>query len=282
MLSVQLFQSMAGGPASAGPPAEAPRSALIVAVSVHANNRPAAPLGAGGDGAGFREVLRSAGWGDDSIRLITGTAATAANIRAGLDWLRDRSSDSSFSVFHYSGHVYQRSGDPDRDGEALDEFIVPHDNKVIADRELGERLNAIRGWLWSDINGCESNGFNEGGLYNDRRLFTGSSEEHQKSYEQPAWGMSVYTGLMTRAALENRNDANGDGVMSIQEMFRYAERETPRITAGQRKGVQNPVIFGGGAQEWFLDGPPRPAAPPAPLAPDPNTGKLCILPNICI
>lgn len=255
-----------------------------MAVSAHANNRPAAPLGAGGDGAGFRDILRRAGWADDSIRLITGSAATAGNIRAGLDWLRDRSTDSSFSVFHYSGHVYQRPGDPDRDGEALDEFIVPFDNQVIVDRELGNRLASIRGWLWSDINGCESNGFNEGGLHSDRRLFTGSSEEHQKSYEQPEWRMSVYTGLMTRAAQDGTSDTNRDGVISIQEMFRVTERDTPRITAGQRKGVQNPVIFGGGGQEWFLSGPPGPPPPPpaVPGLTNPNAGKLCILPNICI
>ena len=254
-----------------------------MAVSSHLNNRPAAPLGAGGDGAGFREVLRRAGWGDDSVRVLSGSAATAANIRAGLDWLRDRSSDGSFTVFHYSGHVYQRPGDQDRDGEAVDEFIVPFDNKVIVDRELGQRLAAIRGWLWSDINGCEANGFNEGGLHGDRRLFTGSSEEHQKSYEHPDWRMSVYTGLMTRkAVLENQGDANRDGVVSIQEMFRHAERETPRITTGQRKGVQNPVMFGGGGPEWFLGPSPRPTAPPPPSggAAEPSK-KLCLF-GLCL
>ena len=284
VLSVQLMQFLTGGPASAGPPADAPRSALVVAVSSHVNNRPAAPLGAGGDGAGFREVLRRAGWPDGSVRLLTGSAATAANIRAGLDWLRDRSTDGSFTVFHYSGHVYQRPGDLDRDGEALDEFIVPHDNKVISDRELGERLGSIRGWLWSDISGCEAAGFNEGGLFNDRRLFTGSSHEHQKSYEQPDWGMSVYTGLATRkAVLEGQGDANGDGRVSIQEMYRLAERVTPTLTSKQRKGIQQPVIYGGGAGEWFLDSPPPP--PPAPPGPPPGAGanskKLCLF-GLCI
>lgn len=254
-------------------------------MSGHVGNRPAAPVGGAGDADTFRDVLKRAGWADDSIRVLTGTAATGANIRAGLDWLRDRSNDGSFSVFHYSGHVFQRGGDLDRDGEVLDEFLVPYDNKIISDRELGERLGSVRGWLWTDISGCEAAGFNEGGLFGDRRLFTGSSEEHQKSYEHPGWGMSIYTGLTMRfAAMENRGDANGDGVVSIQEMFRHAEREAPRLTSGQRKGVQQPVMFGGGAGgDWFLSGPPKPPPPPpGPLAPNPNAGKICLLPDICI
>jgi len=256
----------------------------VIGVSGHVGNRPAAPVGGAGDAGAFRDVLKRAGWADDSIRVLTGSAATGANIRAGLDWLRERSNDGSFTVFHYSGHVFQRGGDPDRDGEELDEFIVPYDNKIISDRELGERLGSVRGWLWTDISGCEAAGFNEGGLFGDRRLFTGSSEEHQKSYEHPGWQMSIYTGLTTRfAVLEGRGDANRDGVVSIQEAFRHAEREAPRLTSGQRKGVQQPVIFGGGGHEWFLAGPPAPPpAPPAPGAPAQQPGKLCLLPNVCL
>lgn len=283
VLSVPLFQALAGGPATAGPPAGAPRSALVVGVSAHVGNRPAAPVGGAGDAAAFHEVLKRAGWPDGSVRVLTGSAATAANIRAGLDWLRDRSNDGSFTVFHYSGHVFQRGGDLDGDGEELDEFLVPYDNRIISDRELGQRLGSVRGWLWTDISGCEAAGFNEGGLFGDRRLFTGSSTEHQKSYEHPDWRMSIYTGLTTRfAVLENQGDANGDGVVSIQEAFRHAEREAPRLTSGQRKGVQQPVIYGGGGREWFFGAPPvGPAAPAAPGG-DPNAGKLCLLPGICI
>ena len=252
-------------------------------VSGHVGNRPAAPVGGAGDAGAFREVLRQAGWTDDSVRVLTGSAATAANIRAGLQWLRDRSSDGSFSVFHYSGHVYQRSGDLDRDGEVLDEFLVPYDNNIISDRELGQKLGAIPGWLWTDISGCEAAGFNEGGLFNDRRLFTGSSHEHQKSYERPDWRMSVYTGLTTqKAVLEKQGDANGDGVVSIQEMFRHAEKQAPPMTAKQRKGVQQPVMFGGGGPEWFLDPPkPPPPAAPANRSPGQPSNKLCLF-GLCL
>lgn len=284
LLSAPVLALLTGGPASAGPPSDGPRSALVVGVSAHPGNRPKPTVGGAGDAAAFREVLMRAGWADSRIRVLTGAQATGANIRAGLQWLRDQSTDGSFTVFHYSGHVYQRNGDPDRDGEARDEFLVPYDPRsIISDRELGERLGAVKGWLWTDISGCEAAGFNEGGLAGPKRLFTGSSHEHEKSYERPDWGMSVYTGLSTRqAVLERKGDANGDGLVSIHEAFRYAEREAPLMTAKQKKGRQTPFLAGGDGSEWFLRPPPPPPPPPAPSKGSPPPARPCLTPGLCL
>lgn len=286
-LAVPLFVVEAGGPASAGPPASSQRSALIVGVSKHLGGRPASPVGGGGDAAAMREVLRRAGWADDQVRVLTDTQATAANIRAGIQWLADRAGPDSFSVFHYSGHVFQRDGDPDGDGEDKDEFLVPYDARnIISDRELGQKLGAVNGWLWTNISGCEAAGFNEGGnLAGPKRLFTGSSLEHEKSYERPDWKRSVYTGLFANEAMINgKGDANGDGDVSIQEAFKFAERSAPVMTSNQRKGVQHPYLAGGDDTEWFLKPrPPPPAPAPAPGASPPaSPKKLCLLPGICI
>ena len=287
-LTIPLLMVLAGGPASAGPPASSRRSALIVGVSRHLGGRPASPVGGGGDAIAMREVLRRAGWGDDQVRVLTDSAATGANIRAGIQWLNERSGPDSFSVFHYSGHVYQRDGDPDRDGEAKDEFLVPYDaTSIISDRELGQRLGAVQGWLWTNISGCEAAGFNEGGgLEGPKRLFTGSSLEHEKSYERPDWKRSVYTGLLAQEGmLDGKGDANGDGRVSIQEAFHYAEHHAPIMTTGQRKGIQHPYLAGGDGTEWYFDPPPPP--PPPPPAPPGGTGpaapnKICLLPGLCI
>ena len=290
-MAVPLLLILAGGPAIAGPPAAVKKSALIVGVSRHTGGRPAAPVGGAGDAAAMEKALRNGGFAADSIRVLTDTAATAANIRAGIQWLAERSTGDSFTVFHYSGHVYQRNGDPDRDGEAMDEFLVPFDNQIISDRELGERLSSIKGWLWTNISGCEAAGFKEGpNIEGPRRLFTGSSLEHQKSYERPDWRMSVYTGLLADQGFNQKaGDANKDGFVSIQEAFRYAAAHAPPMTSKQRKGVQEPYLAGGDGTEWFLDPPPPPPAPP----PAPNnsaTGpqKLCVVkdipgvPNLCL
>ncbi|HET7416875.1 MAG TPA: caspase family protein [Solirubrobacterales bacterium] len=280
-----LLSVLAVGPATAGPTAGTSRSALIVGMSAHFRGRPAAPVGGAGDAAAMREALRRAGWADSEVRVLTGADATAANIRAGLQWLADRSTEGGFTVFHYSGHVYQRTGDPDHDGEDKDEFIVPYDaTNIISDHELAQRLDGVRGWLWTNVSGCEAAGFEEGLLSGPHRLFTASSQEVEKGYERPDWGMSVYTGLMANEGMnKGRGDANNDGRVSIQEAFAFAAREAPLMTQGQRKGVQHPFMAGGDGGEWFLNPPPA-APPPAPAGSQPPAGakKLCLLPGICI
>ncbi len=262
---------------AAGAPGAGERSALIVGVSRHAGGRPVGTVGGAGDARALQEALRRAGWRDDQMRVLIDAGATAAAIRDGISWLYNRSTESSFSIFSYSGHTFQRDGDPDRDGEALDEFLVPYDTpNIMADREVAERLRPIRGWLWANFAGCEAAGFDEAGLSGPQRLVTASSAEPEKSYERPDWKMSVFVGLLVdEAILRNRGDANGDGAVSIQEAFAYAAREAPAMTATQSRGPQNPQLFGGDGQPWYLGTPPPPPAP-APVPGPPPRQRLCI------
>ncbi|MEO6120672.1 MAG: caspase family protein, partial [Acidimicrobiales bacterium] len=254
-LVVGLF-GFAPSPATAAPGAGAggDRSALIIGISRHAGRRPVGTVGGAGDARVVQEALRRAGWRDDQMRVLVDAGATAAAIRDGISWLQNRSNDSSFSIFHYSGHTFQRGGDRDRDGEELDEFLVPYDTRnIMVDREVANRLGAVAGWLWANFAGCEAIGFDEAGLSGPRRLVTASSAEPEKSYERPDWKMSVFVGLMVdQAILKGRGDANGDRAVSIQEALAYAAREAPIMTAKQSKGPQNPQIRGGDGQPWFL------------------------------
>ncbi|MGH9165352.1 MAG: caspase family protein, partial [Acidimicrobiales bacterium] len=265
--------ALSGGQAGAAPGRDGVRSALVIGISQHAGGKPTGTVGGAGDAAAVRDALRQAGWRDDEMMVLTDGAATAARIRDGLSWLQRRSTDSSFSVFHYSGHVYQRAGDLDRDGEALDEFIVPYDStRPMVDRELSERLRAVSGWMWADIAGCEAAGFDEGGLSGPRRLVTTSSAEPEKSYERPDWRMSVFVGLMAdQGLLKGMGDTNGDGMVSIQEAFARAAQEAPKMTAGQRTGPQHPQMMGGDGAAWFLRPPAQPPAPPPAAAPRPGS-----------
>ena len=250
---------VAPGPARAAPPAGAERWALVVGISGY--RPPTKPtVGGAGDAADFSAMLRNHGWPADHVMVLSEGAATAGAIRNGLRWLRDRSTPTSYSVFHFSGHVKQMPGDRDRDGEALDEFLWAADNQFIADRELADWMRALKGWAWVDISGCEAAGFNDG-VAAPNRLFTASSQEHEKSYEMPPWGNSVYTGLFVDQAVgQRRADYNRDGRVSIPEAFRMAMEQAPRLTAGQSKGAQHPYAAGGDGAEWFLD-PPPPAGP---------------------
>lgn len=269
-----LLASAGGAPAAAAPRSADDRWALVIGVGKQARGK--GTVGGSGDAVAFRQALLNAGFASDHIRVLIDGAATAKAIREGLDWLRSNSNDRTFSAFHYSGHVLQRGGDKDRDGEKLDEYLMPYDSRnLISDRELSERLRAVQGWLWADIAGCEAAGFDEGGLSGPRRLVTASSQENEKSFERPDWRMSVFTGLMVDQAMnKNQGDSNRDGRVSVQEAFHHAARLAPEMTARQKSGPQHPYMAGGDGPEWFLNPPPPP--PPAQQS-QPGPARLCLV-----
>ena len=264
------------GPVTAGPPPGAEKWAVVIGIDrFQGRTRP--NVGAVGDARVFKDALLRAGWPEDHILTLTDGAATAAGIRSAFRWLIERSTDSSYSVFHYSGHTKQLGRDLDGDGEALDEYLWPHDNRFISDLEFAEAMRAVRGWAWIDFSGCEGGGLDDG-ISDARHLVTAASQEPEKAYEYPDWGQSVFTGLMVdQGMLQGRADADRDGRVSIHEAFRVAEARAPQITAGQQPGAQHPYMAGGDGTDWYLD-PPVPQSPQGSGRGEP---PLCLL-SICI
>jgi hypothetical protein len=249
LLLIFLLAGVLGGVlaapvATAAPaPAAGERWALIVGVDrFQGGTRP--NNGAVNDAADVRQALLNAGWADDHIKVLTDGGATASTIRAGLQWLVDRSSPNGMSVFHYSGHVKQVGST---------EYLWPHDNAFIADTELAGKIRQLKGQAWVDISGCEAAGFDEG-ISAPNRLFTASSRANEKSYEIPDMRQSVFTLLMVEQGLINgAADTNGDRRVSIQEAWGYAAHRAPLLTAGQKQGAQHPVIAGWDGTPLYLD-----------------------------
>jgi hypothetical protein len=226
------------------------RWALVIGVSRYAG-RVHDTVGGAGDAAAVRAALLKAGWRRDHIKVITDERATRSTIAAGLGWLVARSSDRTFTLFHYSGHVKQTGGR---------EYLWPTDSALMSDRAIAAQLRRIRGRAWFDFAGCEAGGFDEG-LATRLRLVTGSSKVTEKSYEYPDWGQSVWTGLMFGRGLDRRRaDKNQDRRVTVGEAIAYARREATKITLGQRPyGAQRPYVKGGGSLDWTLDQIPLPA-----------------------
>ena len=253
-----VLGAVALAPSAPAAPVPTERWVFIVGINDYAGGTKDT-VGAVGDAQDLAAYAARAGVPADHVRVLTDRQATAQAIRDGLRWLGDVSSDSSFSVFHFSGHVKQ-AGANDGDGEAVDEMLWGADNRFIADGELAQWIKRIRGRSWTDIAGCEAAGFDDG-ISAPTRLFTASSLEHEKSYEHPDWRNSIYTGLMVdQGMLQKRADYDGNTRVSIQEAFRLAETEAPRLTAGQSYGAQHPLLAGGDGTEWYLSL----AKPPAP------------------
>lgn len=245
LVPLVLLGLLAGlAPASAAPPKDGDRYALLVGIDLFQGaTRP--NTGAVGDTEDMKSALITAGWPSGNIRTLTNSAATASAIRDGLRWLAEQSNDNSFSVMAYSGHVKQTGST---------EYLWPHDNSFISDTDLANSLRAVKGHLWAHISGCEAAGFDEN-LSSDRRLVTAASQSWEKGYElPPELRNSVFTNLLVeKGLLKKQGDTNKDGKVSIQEAFKLAADRAPSLTAGESNGPQHPYMAGGGGPEWFLE-----------------------------
>ena len=236
-------------PSPAAPPTVPPQDRWALLVGVTDYRSPVHDtVGGAQDAKVVRDTLLRAGWRSDHIRILTDGQATGKALQDGLSWLIARSSASTFSVFHYSGHVKQRDGH---------EYLWPVDNAFYSDTSLATAMKRVRGNSWTSISGCEAGGFNDG-LASRNRLFTASSDVYEKSYEYPEWKMSVWTGVLWDQGLRRKqSDLNRDGIITVQEAFKWGAPRATQITKNQRPhGPQHPELFGGyGA--WRLDAPPR-------------------------
>lgn len=212
------------------------RWALVVGVTNYRGNVKDT-IGGANDARLVRDVLLKSGWRSDRIRILTDDAATGKAVSEGISWLQRNSSSTTFSFFHYSGHVKQKNGH---------EYLWPVDNAYIADTEVSRVLKALRGTAWTNISGCEAGGFDEG-LSSSRHLFTGSSHVTEKSYEDRKTGYSVWSGMLFDEGLRKKAaDKDGDGGVSVNEAFQYAAPRAKTYTQNQRPhGPQTPQWYGG-------------------------------------
>jgi hypothetical protein len=210
-------------------------------------------VGGTGDVRAIRTALLGAGWSASHIKLVQDSQATATGIREGLAWLAARSSNRTFSLMHFSGHVCIASRGPCNSGHT---YLWSYDNKFIPETEVAARMKQVKGHQWMDIAGCEAGAFDYG-YHSSTRLFTASSRASETSYEEPYWGQSVWTGfLWDRAFNQGMADSQGRRMKAtINQMASYGIRETAAYTARQNAGVQHPV-FAGGSGSWSLYAPP--------------------------
>ncbi len=223
--------------ASAATPTASPteRWALVVGVTDYAGRTSSTVAGAA-DARLVRDVLLRQGWRSDHIRILTEAQATGKAVSDGLAWLVRNSSPSTFSMFHYSGHVKQTSAG---------EYLWPHDNRFLRDVDVARVLRGLRGTGWTSISGCEAGGFDHG-LSSSRHLFTASSRVDEKSYESPAWRTSVWSGLLFDQGIRDKAaDRDRDGGVSVQEAVQWAAPRATVLTSKQTPhGPQHPVSRG--------------------------------------
>ncbi|HEX2027015.1 MAG TPA: caspase family protein [Nitriliruptorales bacterium] len=221
------------------------RWAVVVGVNDHAG-RTRDNIGSRQDAELLARHLGGLGWRPDHVLLLTDRDATREHIEQAIDWLARKTDAHSTAVVHYSGHVKQWFGaDVDGDGEVPDEGLWPSDNRHLPDGALANRLGAVRaGRLWVNIAGCEAAGFLEDGrLGGPGRLLTFSSEEDEKSYEDPLVSLSVWGHhLIQRGLVGGLADADGDGDVTVEEAFGFAAAPAAERSRIGSHGSQHAVI----------------------------------------
>jgi Caspase domain len=266
------------------------RWALLIGINEH-RGTVADNIGSRQDAEDLRAHLLASGWRDDHILLLTDRDATRDNIVDGIAWLAERTDEHSIGIFHYSGHSkewFRR--DVDGDGEAVDEGLWPSDDRYIPDGELVSLLDPVRPHaLWISFATCNAAGMADPGLVQPGRILTFSSGEPQKSYENPAWGNSVWGWFMIEQAFgAGLADTDGDGRTTVGEAFEWSRPRARDTTTGQRYGTQDAVMVDQvpGGFDLLIPGkpaPPRqapaepsasaPAQPPAQPQPLPSGGQ---------
>lgn len=233
------------------------------------------------DAKALRAHLLSLGWRDDHIMLITNRAATRSKILSGIAWLASKTTAESTAVFHYSGHEKPYSSDVDGDGEARDVAIWAADNKLLVDGDLGDALGRVRASkMWINLAVCRAGGFNDPGMLKSGRVITYSSPESELSYEDPDLQHSVFGWHSIVQGMRNREaDANGDGIVSVEEAFSYAKPLVTEHTSGR----QHPTIADSYSGSFTLKVPPAPKPSPGGGGnPQPSPSPTpCTLPVGC-
>jgi hypothetical protein len=281
----QTFPAQAGAVQDVSDPATT-RWAVLIGINEH-SGRTRDNLTSRQDAEDLRAHLLALGWRDDHIVLLADHIATRENLEQGIAWLARKTDADSVAVFHYAGHTKQWHGvDVDGDGEVPDEGLWPTDNDRMVDSEFVARMAAVRpGKLWVNIAACEAEGFADPGLRQPGRVLTFSSAEHQKSYEDPSTGNTVY-GYFLLEALTGYGDADGDGEVTVEEAFHYAGPRAHTRTERQSQGPQTAVVMDdlGGDLSLRIPPPPPPPRPPPPPPQDepddspPSPQPRCTLP----
>jgi len=226
------------------------RWAVVIGISDYAGSTHST-VGGLGDAKAVRAALLAAGWRSEQILMVTESQATATGIRAAMDWLADVSGPRTFSLLHFSGHVCIASRGPCPSGHT---WLWSHDNRFIPETEVWSRMKKVQGYSWLDVAGCEAGAF---AMSSPTRMFTGSSQADETSYEYADWDQSVFAGLLwDRGFLRGLAHPQGRAKLAtIGQMAAYAKEKAPALTRGEPAGAQHPVVRGG-STSWKLYAPP--------------------------
>lgn len=224
-----IWQLLGGlGEAVAGPadPYDVNRFAVVVGINDYAGTTRDLQ-GAVEDAKLMRRALvNRLGFPNQNVILLTNGQASRGYILGSLDWLVEHSRAGGTVAFFYAGHTHRAYGDPDHDGEDVDEAMTTADEQVIYDGEIASTLASVRGQVWLLIAACYGAGFAD--AMGPGRIGSWAASEDELAYESPSMGRSFFVEFLIRRAVLEQNRT------AIEEMHSYANRKMEGTYANYR------------------------------------------------
>ncbi len=193
-----------------------------------------------------RTLLELGGFTPDHVTVLHGAdprtlheafAGTEAKIR-----LAKRAGDTTLLVFYYSGHAAAGGLELGLERVAFAEL-----RRLLGESEAEARIgivDACEAGLLTQVKGATSAPGLDFALRRDD-LVTGvalvtSTAVGEQAQESAAIGGSFFS-FHLDAALRGAGDADGDGLVTLAEAFRYTSSMTLRGTVGTQAGAQHPT-----------------------------------------
>jgi hypothetical protein len=216
------------------------RWAVIIGISQYAGNTHPT-YGGTGDAEAVRTALLKSGWRSDHLLILLDAAASGSAIMSAMSWLASHSSPTSYSLFHYSGHVCIASRGPCAAGHT---YLWSQDNRFIPESTVASVLGSVQGPAWFDFAGCESGAFNYG-LSTAHRMVTAASQANETAYENPEWHESIWTGLVFDRGYLHGQAGAAPLRATISQIVAYGRTRAPQLTSAEQAGPQHPYAVGG-------------------------------------
>ena len=227
---------------------------------------------------------RRGGFPKENVQLILDRKATRRSIVKAIgDWLFRKAGPDDEVFVYYAGHGAVETDRTGTEPDGLAKYLVPADADPktlfvtgISNGELARMFQALKTKrLVFFLDSCYSagttglgraltpTGFRAGSLSSDlygRLAGTGqaivaAAKPNQVALEIARLGHGLFTKFVLDG-LQGRADANGDGYVTLLELYPYLSREVSEV-ASQEGGIQEPVLMGSIAGDLVLASVPE-------------------------
>ena len=182
------------------------------------------------------DILINHGWEENNIYHLQEKDATKEAILATPRWLNDSGADEDdLILFFFSMHGGRTEDVPPLDEpDDMDEFIVPYkeEQRDVYDNIFDDELASVFEIIKSEkliliFETCYSGGMIDGvnDLRESGRVILTSSSEKESSYPIFLKNSWLFPYFLIKG-LGGSADANSDGIISVEEPFKYAEKIT--------------------------------------------------------